>query len=184
MLSLCEAIAIEVEEYSNQPSEILEYLDDQYAVSTEETAIKLLQQATNTKLSDFKTVIEYINRYREIKSNLRQVNYTYLDSQMVANILMGLPNSYWSFRKMWNYNRIKHPGKAINIHSFTKLLQAEEEQKNIGGQARTNNSRGSTQATSRKKAQNATKKCTHPGCPNPEGHLTENYWTAHPEKKP
>ncbi|KAL7920029.1 hypothetical protein ACQKWADRAFT_315135 [Trichoderma austrokoningii] len=155
MISLCEAITIEVEEYSDQPSEMLEYLDDQYAVSTEETAFKLLQQATSIKLTDFKTVIEYINRH--------------------PNILMGLPNSYWNFRKMLNFNRIEQPAKEIDIQAFTKLLQAEEEQKKFAFQARLNTNKGYTQAANRK---NANKKCTHPGC------LTESCWTAHPEKKP
>jgi len=177
--SVCDAIAIEVEDMTN-PCEATLYLKTHYGISEEKARVDTLLKVSLLKLDDCKSVTDYVNKHREFKNDLLRMKYKYDDSMMTTNILVGLPDAYADFRKRWDWKRAEDPVKEPDLHFLTDRLLAEEA--DIILKRKVNKRK--TEKVDRDERKTKDRKCTHPGCPNPTTHNTDRCWTAHPEKKP
>ncbi|ELR07445.1 hypothetical protein GMDG_08414 [Pseudogymnoascus destructans 20631-21] len=104
---------------------------------------------------------------------------------MVSNILLGLPSSYRTFKKQYDWIRAKNPDEEHDLSFlFDRLFIEEEDQENQKKERKANQK--DTESKEKGKGHKSQDdrsnlKCT--GC-NKWGHLEEACWTTHPELKP
>lgn len=174
--SVSEPIAIELEDMTN-PTEMFTHARETYGLTDEGARAQTLEKIAKLKLSDCSSVTEYFNKHRELKYDLIRAKFTsYDDSQMITNVLKGLPRTYNNFQKMWEWKRAEDPHSDPNITFFAERLLMEEE--NIKQNRRNQNGPQANQSST-PKADKPT--CTTCGKPN---HTEEKCWFAHPELRP
>jgi hypothetical protein len=98
---VCEGIAIELEEYEN-PVDAYKYINKRYKVSDDRARGLLLGKVFGTKLGDFASMTEYVNKHRQLKADLKKAKHTCTDSQFVTNVLHGLPDNYRNFKSQYD----------------------------------------------------------------------------------
>lgn len=178
-------IVIDIEDIDD-PIEAYNHIKGQYAITNHRAREQTLAKITALSLTTSDTMTDYLNQHRQHRADLKKLEYSYSDDQMVSNILIGLPSSYRNFKKQYDWIRAKNPDEEHDLSFlFDRLFIEEEDQENQKKERKAKQK----DAEPKDKGKNTTKsqddrsnlKCS--GC-NKWGHLEEGCWTTHPELKP
>ena len=155
-------------------------------MSDERAREQLLNKVSALTLDQCSSVIDFVNQQRRLRADLVLAKHTYTDSQLISNILTGLPNAYRMFSKQYEWSRSTNPDSAPDLDFFIdRLLTEEQDVKRIAeerkrkekekkGESKSNNNNSSLKPKS-------TEVCTH--CQK-TGHGEITCWSAHPELEP
>ncbi|KAH7409289.1 hypothetical protein BKA64DRAFT_392784 [Cadophora sp. MPI-SDFR-AT-0126] len=119
--SVTSSIQLELEDKNllENPLKTIAYIKSTYSIASERARTGLLEKINNCKLSDSKSMTEYINKDREFKFDLHRGKLaTYTDGSMVTSMLAGLPAECNSFRMQWGRDRAKDMDKDPNLDSL------------------------------------------------------------------
>lgn len=172
-------IKIELEDM-NTHVQSYKHIVEKYQVSNERAREILLQKASDLKLENFDSMQEHLNTHRLTASDLKKVEQTYIDNQMLSNILLGLPETYDSFKQ---YYRLWRPrdGKP-DLNHFYEILLEQEEEVNRNKTSKPKKSQSNRRKDDRS-SNNTRLKCTFADCGR-WGHTEDACWYKFLRLKP
>jgi hypothetical protein len=182
-----DGIKIEIEDCADA-KEAYDFIKKRYAVTHERARDSLLNQLNELKLEHCSSVIEYTNKVRQIKADLKTVKYDMTDDMFATALLHGLPSNYRGFKEKYDWIRSTKPDDPPDLDYLYERLHVEEvKQLHISKEANSNDSIVTdTSCNDSQKLNRDDKshlKCTYPDC-GKTGHTEENCWTKNPEKMP
>jgi hypothetical protein len=163
---VCEGIAIELEEYEN-PVNAYKYINKRYKVSDDRARELLLDKISETKLGDFVSMTEYVNKHRQLKADLKKAKHTCTDSQFVTNVLYGLPDNYRETSRQYDWVRATNPDNPPDLDFlFDRLYIEDEEQKRSALEKKAKEKAKKDKSKDNKSKDNdkSKEKCTFEGC--------------------
>jgi adenine-specific DNA methylase len=138
-----------------------------------------MEKIGQLKLTNNMSMTDFLNKHRQYKADMKEADGTYSDSQMVSNILTGLPASYTDFKKQYNWIRARDLNQTPDLDFLFNRLFMEEEDQDKSKATRTRK----TNNGKHDKPDKSHLKCTHSDCGR-TGHEEKDCWVAHPEKMP
>ena len=184
---VCEGIKFEIEDCENAKV-AYDLIKERYKVSPERARDLLLSQLNGTKLEDFTSVTEYLNKLRQLRVDLKASDYVMTDDMFTSILLHGLPPNYRNFKEQYDWVRSAKPDDPPDLDYLFDRLQIEEikqtrikEEKKAKERIKkeNGNNRGTGSDTNKSKDQDKSHlKCDACG---KAGHVEDNCWTTHPE---
>jgi hypothetical protein len=184
---VCEGIKIGIEDCENAKV-AYDRIKERYKVSPERARDLLLSQLNNTKLEDFTSVTEYLNKLRLLKVDLKASEYVMTDDMFTSILLHGLPPNYRNFKEQYDWVRSAKPDDPPDLDYLFDRLQIEEiKQKRIKEEReakekikkKNGNNRDTGSDVNKSKDQDRNHlKCD--GC-GKTGHTEDKCWITHPE---
>jgi len=192
-----DGIKIEIEDFIDA-KEAYDFIKKRYAVTNERARDTLLTQLNGLKLDDNSSMTEYTNRVRQIKADLKTVQYHMTDDMLATALLHGLPSNFRDFKEKYDWIRSTKPDDAPDLDYLYERLHVEEvrqvrlkEERKARDRARkemsTNNKPNSGagyNGSQRPRREDRSQlRCTYPDC-GKTGHTEETCWTKNPHKAP
>ena len=122
---VCKGIKIEIEDCENAKV-AYDLIKERYKVSPERARDLLLSQLNNTKLEDFTSVTEYLNKLRQLKVDLKASKYVTTDDMFTSILLHGLPPNYHNFKEQYDWVWSAKPDDPPDLDYLFDRLQIEE----------------------------------------------------------
>ncbi|KAK2598211.1 hypothetical protein N8I77_011637 [Diaporthe amygdali] len=186
--SISVAITIELEDYKDgilmdDPLKALTYIAKMYGTSHERARQQLLEEVDQLKLWKCSSMLQYINKHRELKSDLIKAGHSgYTDGVMITNILNGLGRDYSDFREQWDWVRAANMDDAPNMSFLQERLLIKEENLNKN-KTNKDGKKGNRQSGNQRGRASNDKTCTWPEC-GMKGHNADECWKHNPNLKP
>ena len=122
---VCEGIKIEIEDCENA-KEAYDLIKERYKVTPERARDTLLSQLSNTKLENFDSATEFLNKLRQLKVDLKASGYVMTDDMFVSVLLQGLPSTYGAFKDKYEWVRSAKPDDPPDLDYLFDRLQVKE----------------------------------------------------------
>jgi hypothetical protein len=96
-----DGIKIEIEEFADA-KEAYDFIKKRYAVTNKRARDSLLNKLNELKLDDCLSMTEYTNGVRQIKADLKTVNYNITDDMLTIALLYSLLPNFRDFKEKYN----------------------------------------------------------------------------------